>query len=439
MSDPASLLSHRLGPLDSRVQDFVRDYSRLWRESPAVPLPIEKKFARADKRVIEKDLTALVEKVTAEKESLPAEAGDQDPVWIDRLANALQPFLKRILDRLDLPLKKVFDKRYLHATHAFIRASRRFDPELGIAQVYQALRNVWIMNSLQFYLETDVGHTDAVFGYSMVYPYLDNLLDDRTIEKSQKTALMLKLKAWLEGEPDPPNSPREEKLFSLINMVESQFPRSEYPGVYQSMLSIFNGQVKSLMQQREGRGAPDDAAILEISMEKGGTSVLADGYLVAGRLTREQEDFCFGFGAFLQLADDLQDIDEDARRGHMTLFSQHAGRRKLDPQVYRLYWFMNRILENTLDADRQRERDLKDVILRSCALMYLESVGKNPVHFSRSCLRNAQKAFPVRYSYLARLRQTIQEKFVTGREKISDLDPVSTALLTLSSRALALD
>jgi hypothetical protein len=439
MTDPTPLLSQRLGPIDSRVKDFVRDYSKLWLESPAEPLPMVKSYARTDKKEIERDLTALVEKVTAEQKNLPDEAGEQNPDWIDRFADALQPFLKRLLDRLDIPLKNVFDKRYLDATHAFIQASRRFDPELAIAQVYQALRNVWIMNSLQFYLETEVGHTDAVFGYSMVYPYLDNLLDDDTIEKSRKLQLMMKLKAWLEGESDLPNSPQELKLYSLIKMVESQFPRSGYPGVFQSMLSIFNGQVKSLLQQQEGKGAPDEAAILAISMEKGGTSVLADGYLVAGRLTREQEDFCFGFGAFLQLADDLQDIDEDARRGHMTLFSRLAGRRKLDPQVYKLYWFMNRILERTLDAGRPREQDLQDVIQRSCALMYLEAVGKNPSHFSRSCVRNSQKAFPVRYSYLAKLRRTIQERFVTGREKISDLDPVSTALLTLSSRALSLD
>ena len=59
--------------------------------------------------------------------------------------------------------------------------------------------------------------------------------------------------------------------------------------------------------------------------------------------------------------------------------------------------------------------------------MYLESMGKSPSHFSRSCVRNAQKAFPVRFSYLSKLRRSVQDKFITGREKISDLDPISTA------------
>src|SRR4030067_480163 len=49
-------------------------------------------------------------------------------------------------------------------------------------------------------------------------------------------------------------------------------------------------------------------------------SVLANGYLVAGRLDPADEDFCFGFGTFLQLADDLQDVAEDADCGHRTLF-----------------------------------------------------------------------------------------------------------------------
>jgi len=33
----------------------------------------------------------------------------------------------------------------------------------------------------------------------------------------------------------------------------------------------------------------------------------------------------------------------------------------------------------------------------------------------------------------------MEERFLTGREKISDLDPVSAGFLALSSRAFALD
>ena len=50
--------------------------------------------------------------------------------------------------------------------------------------------------------------------------------------------------------------------------------------------------------------SPYEVDVLGISLEKGGTSVLADGYLVAGSLTRPQAELAFGFGAYLQIVDD---------------------------------------------------------------------------------------------------------------------------------------
>lgn len=44
---------------------------------------------------------------------------------------------------------------------------------------------------------------------------------------------------------------------------------------------------------------------LTVYLAKGGASVLADGYLVAGKLTKDQEYFLFGYGAYLQLLDDI--------------------------------------------------------------------------------------------------------------------------------------
>jgi len=181
------------------------------------------------------------------------------------------------------------------------------------------------MNSLQFDLGLDVEPTEAVFAYSMVYPYLDNVLDDDRAAESVKLDLVAKLKDWLEGSDRPAVDPGEMKLRALVGLMERRLPRSAFPGVYRALLAIYNAQVKSLLQQRPGTDAsPDD--ILAISLEKGGTSVLADGYLVAGALSPVDEEFCFGFGTFLQFADDLQDIAEDSRRGHRTLFTIGAGR-----------------------------------------------------------------------------------------------------------------
>jgi len=205
------------------------------------------------------------------------------------------------------------------------------------------------------------------------------------------------------------------------------------------MLAILNAQIKSLLQQREAN-PPDPAGILAISLEKGGTSVLADGYLVAGNLEPEEQDFCFGFGTFLQLADDLQDVQEDLGHGHRTVFSCAAGKSPLDPLVYRLCRYVSAVVERTLGKSRAQEQAaLKEVIPQSCVLMYMESVGKHPFFFSKSCVRGFQKAFPVRFSYLRKLRRALPDTLLTGREKIRELDPLSAALMAVSSRAFTLD
>jgi hypothetical protein len=438
MTNLASCLSHKLGPLELRVEAFVREYARTWEETSPEPSVPDKIYLASEKKEVEKELSALIDRMSAVQKKAAAEDLAQKPGWMEKAASELRPFFQRLLRRADLKIETVYDSRFVESTQQFLRAAREFDPDIGITSVYQALRNVWIMNTLQFYLGIEAEHTDAIFGYSMVYPYLDNVLDDDGRSTSDKIALVIKLKAWLEGEEMKPSSPQEEKLQALIGMVERQFSRSQFPCVYQSLLAIYNGQIRSLLQQR-GTHAPDSAEILDISLEKGGTSVLADGYLVAGALSPLQEDFCFGFGVILQLADDLQDIAEDVERGHMTIFTQSAGQAPLDPLVYRLLHYMSFILEQKLDAGRPREQALQEMIRPNCALMFMESVGKHAAYFSKSCVRDFQRAFPVRFAYLRKIRATIEGRFLTGRERIGDLDPVSAAFLTLSSRIFALD
>lgn len=60
-----------------------------------------------------------------------------------------------------------------------------------------------------------------------------------------------------------------------------------------------------------------------LTFNKGAASVVADGYLVLGRLSADQMDFLIGYGIVLQLADDLQDMTTDANVHHATLFSSN--------------------------------------------------------------------------------------------------------------------
>ena len=438
MNELASFLSGAVGPLGARVETLVREHAALWRGLPADPPPPRRRFARAEKKAVEHELSKLIGLLSSEELRTSFLDGSLGPDRIEDMAVGLRPTFKRLLRLVGLPLEAVYDARFIDSTRRFLRAARDFDPDLGLASAYQALRNVWIMNSLQFDLGLPVEHTDAVFAYSMVYPYLDNLLDDDATAESDKLAVVAKLKGWLEGPGPAPATPREERFRSLVGSIESRFPRAAFPGVYRSLLAIYNAQVRSLLQQRmTSAPSPDD--VLAISLEKGGTSVLADGYLVAGRLEPADEDFCFGFGTFLQLADDLQDIAEDTGRGHRTIFSAEAGRARLDAPAARLERYLAAVLERAAPGAAASRAALSAAIAGGCGLMFQESVGRHPGHFSRSYVRRARASFPVRFSYLKKLRRRLGDGLPPGGDKLSDLDPGLVALMAVSSRAFSLD
>jgi len=438
MSELSSFLSTGTGSLGVRVDELVRGHARLWHEAPAEPGEPRKRYRRSEKKAVERELSGLVGGLASEDVRTAFLEGSLDAARLEELAAGLRPAFTRLLRLIDLPIDRVYDARFIDSTRRFIQAARDFDPELRLASAYQALRNVWIMNSLQFDLGLPVEHTDAVFAYSMVYPYLDNLLDDARTAVAGKLSFVARLRGWLEGSAPAAESPEEEKIVSLVRLIEGRFPRPGFPGVYAALLAIYNAQVKSLLQQRPDAAAPADE-ILAISLEKGGTSVLADGYLVAGTLRPEDEDFCFGFGTFLQLADDLQDIAEDSRRGHRTLFSTNGGGAPLDPTALRLESYLASVLERAGRKAAPSREALCQAIGSGLGLMFRESVGKHRGRFRGSFVRRAKRAFPVRFSYLRKMRRQMQTKVPAGCDRLSDLDPGLVALMALSSRAFALD
>ena len=165
-------------------------------------------------------------------------------------------------------------------------------------------------------------------------------------------------------------------MFRLVEMIEGQYPRPVFPDVYLGLLAIHRGQCRSLDQQ--GGASRGDIDVLSISLAKGGSSVLADGYLVAGSLTDAEAEFLFGYGTLLQLLDDLQDVTADRAAGHVTIFSRVADGRPLDPVAIRLLNFMDRILEaGAVRFDGARCRSLWRAIRRNCIHLLLQAVANN--------------------------------------------------------------
>lgn len=297
--------------------------------------------------------------------------------------------------RLDYFLNHGYDQ----ATADFIHQAQHFDPALQIENLFQAIRNVWIMNSLQILYNIDVKITPSIFAYSMMYPYSDNYLDDPQVTLADKMAFSHKFRQRLLGEAMTAANEREEKMERLLQLIADDYERSQYPRVYNSLLAIHAAQEKSFTQQH-----PATKDTLLIAMEKGGTSVLADAYLTKGELTADQAQFAFEYGAFLQLIDDLQDIDEDLADHHETIFTELENKACLDETVNRLHRFIDYFEKNY-------PGELTTVICDSSRMMLIEAIAHNAQRFSPAFLTQVEAQSPVTLIYLANLRHNVQQLF----------------------------
>lgn len=421
--------------MESDVARYKKEYLKMWGQtSPGFP-DLGNKYPEPDQKTVEEELFRFIDRASIKLEDYPDAETERKP-WMEEFIMEIREFGQRSLAMSDLYLDSVFQDDAVRSTRMFVDKAKAFDPSLQIEDVYQALRNAWIMNSLQMYLHLDVKYSDSLFAYSMIYPYMDNYLDDVMLSLEEKLLLIRKLRDGLEGRGYAPDNRNEDKILQLINMIESEFERENYPGVYQSLLAIFNAQLRSLTQQK-GHTLPFEEDILDLSFEKGGTSVLADGYLVSGILEEEKANFCFGFGAFLQLADDIQDMVTDKNNGHATIFSRSAGRYGLDNLASKLLNFVTVVVEAKLDEKDPGEKSLKELILRNCTLLILEAIGKNRTYYSREYWHEMERHFPVRFSKLKKLRKKLRKKILGERRHVIDLELAAAFLLTATSRIIS--
>jgi hypothetical protein len=394
--------------LDVRVAALRDEHAALWAATPAdlprlgprVGLRRHLANARAARR--------LIDELAVELEQVP-DGERERRAWREQVRERLQRFGD---ERLGWPAgyrRLLFADAFFAASVAFAREARAFDPGLPLESLWQALRNVWIGNSLQIVLDLPVTLNPGLFAYSMLYPLTDNLLDDPRVESGAKRAFNERFGRRLAGLPVWPAGAAEAAIFRLVERIEDEFPRHAYADVHASLLAIHGGQVLSLRQQDDP--GLTDGEILAISCEKGGTSVLADLYLVAGRAAASEERFAFGYGVALQLLDDLQDVESDLAAGHQTLFTRAARRGALDAPAARLARFIDRVLDGEEWLAGPELADRRDLIRRNCRTLLVGAVAEQPRRFSRCFRRTLARRWPFAFRAMRRLRRRAQRRY----------------------------
>ncbi len=401
-----------------QTEKYIEQFTKFWLECSTRAPFLGTIYSYNDKLSCETRLEKFLQKLKKRKGEKPKLKG-KNSSSAKVIFPAIRTFFKSTFNFEDNHLDIIFSDSYTEATKKFIETGRRFDPNLSMEDIFQACRNVWIINGIQSMMGLPIELTPSIFAYSMLYPYTDNYLDNPHITSESKTIFNQRFLQRINGEKIVPENTDEKNIFDLIGMIEEQYERSRYPKVYESLLAIHHGQTKSI-RLLDASGSLTETDVLKICIEKGGASVLADGYLVSSSLTESQERFLFGFGAYLQMVDDIQDVNKDSKAGLLTPFSQASQQTSLDELTNRTFNFGVRIMDQINCFKGSNLDSLKSLIEKSIKILLIESVGLNNKFYGRTYTQEIEKYSPFRFSYLKKRRSSVSSDRDLFMKEIED-------------------
>jgi hypothetical protein len=387
------------------IEALKSDSLDLWHGVSAVSPTLNSCYTIDDQVLKEAEVERLMRDVDASIDELKA-SGRAVRRRATGIRSRIQRSIVQLLHSFDCVIDVDMEQSFSRVTDEFIEQAYEFDPQISEEAIYQASRNLLIMNTFQMHLGKEITLAPSVFAYSMLYPYTDNYLDAVEISAHAKHERNEWLLLRLSGIVATPRNRQERTIDRLAEMIEAEYDRHVYPNVYESLLAIHKAQTRSVAQQC-GDLSVDE--LLDISVEKGGTSVLADGYLVAGELSAADAEFFFRFGVLLQLIDDLQDLQEDSSLQHRTLANCAVEKGKMENFTDRLLSYADVVLKSALS----HQQKLRTLIERSCRLLILEAIASNHNYYSDQYLLTMERCAPVRFEYLRSVQRRFKERYDT--------------------------
>lgn len=251
-------------------------------------------------------------------------------------------------------------------------------PKLQRMHVLQASKNAWTAFALQtVYSQGGGGSTSAaahaectpaVFGCSMLHPYVQTYLEDSSVPLKRKVAFQLALQNRILGVPQRqrlngssssrggvPDFPSGATAFEMVALIEKEHHRQYIPEVFLSIAACNDARTAILVQHNEAATHQPPAALtnfqrsamantapraqrskpahyhslvltktstvlyehlLEQTCYKGGASALAHIHTVNGRVSTKEAAFAFAFGFALQMLDDLHHNNDNDNNHH---------------------------------------------------------------------------------------------------------------------------
>ncbi len=291
----------------------------------------------------------------------------------------------------------------------FLIHVRKFAPELALDGIGQAVRNYIVYMMFKELNQVKSEFSMEGFGYSMLYPFTDNFIDNKNYSIEQKKEYNQIIRHYLNGENVFPTAPHQQKTCDLLFAAtkSNDHQDSTLPAL---LLMMLEAQENSIQQQNKSLPLTMEERV-DISLYKGGISVLIDRYYVEKEITKEDLFFYLSFGFFLQLTDDLQDIKEDFEQWNQTIFTFDKQKEQEEKNVNKMLHFIHQII-----ASYQTENHaFIDFILYNCYQLIYFSVIRNKDFFSEGYLKKLELYLPISCSFY----EGLKEKHVENKKRFN--------------------
>lgn len=289
-------------------------------------------------------------------------------------------------------------------TKEFVRQTRRFDSEISLENIWQALRNYFIYAVIADLQGQPQKCKEDIFSYSLLYPYTDNYIDEKEYSEEEKKAYNEMIQDVLCDRPVMVEKGIPEKTCRLLEQLLSGYEGEKRKEIQNLLLLMLEAQSNSIRQQ-SGKEKLSEEAILRISVYKGSISVLIDYFFTVPRMKKEEIYFYLKFGFLLQLADDLQDVKEDKKSGSQTLMGKRAEEETLEEAVNHLLHYTHKIFAEFTPIND----GLKSFMEQHCYTMVVAAALANSEYFSKDYIRKLERFFPVHVEYMQK-QQMMPEK-----------------------------
>lgn len=311
-----------------------------------------------------------------------------------------------------LPLETIADMR--REFTRFMKAASEFDSAMTMEEIGQAARN-YLVYDVFCEIHGQIHHmTPAILGYSMLYPYTDNYIDAPDCSPEKKKQYNDMISNHLQEKETLISDEYEKKTCELLDYVTNSYEQEHRRDIQTGLLLMLDAQKESMQQIRHGNNdRPVNGQVLtpvvdtssltaeeifNISSYKGGISVLIDRFYVPKEITDEDFAFYLGYGFFLQLADDLQDITEDKSTGRQTLFTEAGSifHSSVEQTLNRLFHYLNRLLSSY----ELSNESLKNFIKYSCFLLLIYSAFLSQENFDADYLKQFEPFLPLSFAFM---------------------------------------